>query len=160
MIKYTYTANDKVQSLQISELSGSHTEQTGRCIAHCTGVRLVFAEGVGGNKNEGGSYDVIVNQYNSCHFFVDGPVSRIPAVVDRMVPVPYKIDKLIAQNSSAGEVVVMGLCDSNFSYKQVEKIANAYKKVIEPVNLELSVPPVICFNIRVEVLNSNCAYPR
>jgi hypothetical protein len=116
MIKYTYTANDEVQSLQISELSSSHTEQTGRFIIHCAGGRLVFAEGVGGNKSEGGSYDVGVNQYNSfCHFFADGPVSRIPAVVDRMLSVPYKIDKLIAQNSSAGEVVVMGLCDSNLS---------------------------------------------
>jgi hypothetical protein len=137
-------------------LSSSHTEQTGRFIVHCAGGRLVFAEGVGGNKNEGSSYDAIVNQCNSfCHLFADAPVSTIPAVVDRMVSVPYKIDSLMPQNSFAGEVVVMELCNKFISsYKKVEDIANAYVKVIEPVNLELSVPPAECFNIRAEVLTT------
>jgi hypothetical protein len=120
MIKYTYIAHDKVQSLKIIELSSIHTEQSGRFILHCAGGRLVFAEGVGGNENDGGSYDAIVNQYNSfCHFLADAPESTIPAVVDRMVSVPYKIDPLIPQNLLAGEVVVIGLCNKYISsYKK------------------------------------------
>ena len=89
-------------------MSSGHTEKTGRFIVHCAGGRLVFAEGVGGNENEGSSYDAIVNQYNSFyHILADAPVSIIPAV-DKMVSVPYKIDASIPQLSSAVEVVVMG----------------------------------------------------
>ena len=62
MIKHTYAANVKVQSLQISKLSSSDTKQTGRCIVRSASSLLVFGEGVGGDKNKGGSYDVIVNQ--------------------------------------------------------------------------------------------------
>jgi len=41
------------------------------------------------------------------------PVSRIPAVVERMVvEAPYWMDSLIPQNSLAGKVVVMGLSSS------------------------------------------------
>jgi hypothetical protein len=120
MIKYTYTVNDKVQSLKFIELSSSHTEQTGNSIVHCAGSRLVFAVGIGGKENEGGSYDAIVNPCNSCcHFLADAPVSTIPAVVDKMVSVPYKIDSLIPQKLLAGEVVVMGLCN---------KFISSYKK--------------------------------
>ena len=43
----------------------------------------------------------------------DAPVSTIPAVVDRMVVVPYSMDSLIPQNWFAGEVLVMGLCNLN-----------------------------------------------
>ena len=69
----------------------------------------------------------IVNQYNSLGHFLglaaDAPVSTIPAVVFRMVVVPYSMDSLIPQNSFAGEVPVMGLCslNSESSYKQVEE---------------------------------------
>ena len=50
-------------------------------------------------------------------------MSTIPAVVDRMVVVPYSMDSLIPQNSFEGEVLVMGLHNLNLmsSYKQVEK---------------------------------------
>ena len=53
----------------------------------------------------------------------DVPVSTIPAVVDRMVVVPYSMDSLMPQNSFAGEVPVMGLYNLNIksSYKQVGK---------------------------------------
>ena len=37
------------------------------------------------------------------------PVSTIPAVVERIVVVPYLMDSLIPQNSLEGEVVVAGL---------------------------------------------------
>lgn len=40
-------------------------------------------------------------------------MSTIPAVVDRMVVVPYTMDSLIPQNSFAGEVLVMGLHNLN-----------------------------------------------
>ena len=67
----------------------------------------------------------IVN-HSLCQFLcltADAPVSTIPAVVDRMVVVPYSMDSLIPQNSFEGEVLVIGLCNLNLksSYKQVEK---------------------------------------
>ena len=40
------------------------------------------------------------------------PVSTIPAVVERMVVVPYLMDSLIPQYKLAGEVVVWGLSNS------------------------------------------------
>ena len=55
-------------------------------------------------------------RYNSCcHCLADAPVSTIPAVVAKMVSVPYVMDSLIPQNSFAGEVVVMVLCNLNLS---------------------------------------------
>ena len=50
-------------------------------------------------------------------------MSTIPAVVDRMVVVPYSMDSLIPQNSLAGEVSVMGLHNLSLKsgHKQVEK---------------------------------------
>ena len=87
-------------------------------------------------------------------------MSTIPAVVDRMVVVPYWMDSLIPQNSFEGEVPVMGLCYLNLKSSSINKWKRAHVKVIEPVNLELSVPPVEYFNIRVDVLNNNCTHPR
>ena len=45
--------------------------------------------------------------------FLNAPVSTIPAVVDKMVVVPYLMDWLIPQYALAGEVLVMGLYNLN-----------------------------------------------
>lgn len=73
------------------------------------------------------------------------PVSTIPAVLDRMVVEPYLIDWLMPQYSLAGEVEVMGLSVNNpMSDKAFLTMnINTYMKVIEPVNLLLSVPPQV-----------------
>ena len=117
MIKYTYAADDEGQSLQSRELRRSDFKQTSTSIDLRAGERLVFPEGIGGNKNESGSCDVIVKlSISMCHFLclaADAPVSTIPAVVDRMVVVPYSMDSLIPQNSFEGEVPVIGLCNIN-----------------------------------------------
>ena len=115
MIKYTYAANDEGQSFQSRELSRSDFKQASISVEPRTSERFVFREGIGGNKNEGGSCNVIVNQYNPLCLCLtaDAPVSTIPAVVDRMVVVPYSMDSLMPQNSFEGEVAVMGLCILN-----------------------------------------------
>jgi hypothetical protein len=46
----------------------------------------------------------------------NAPVSTIPAVVDRMVVVPYWMDSSIPQKLFEGETVVMGL--SNLKFKE------------------------------------------
>jgi hypothetical protein len=62
VMKYTYTTNIEVQSLQSCKWSRSDGKQTGMIsIEHPAGELLIFAKGVGSNENEGGSYDVTVS---------------------------------------------------------------------------------------------------
>jgi len=97
-------------------LTRSDSKQTGGSIERPAGELLIFVKGVGSNENEGSSYDVTVSQYYSYrHFLADAPVSTIPAVAARTRVVPYVMDSSIPQYMFAGEVEVMGLCNSNLS---------------------------------------------
>jgi hypothetical protein len=82
MIKYTYVISIDKKTLHSRVLSRRDFKQTGIWVELRAGTRLVSLKGVGGNKRESGSCDVVVNQYNSlCHFLclaVDAPVSTIP----------------------------------------------------------------------------------
>jgi len=81
------------------------------------------------------------------------PVSTIPAVVDKIVVLPYLIDWSIPQNWLAGDVLVIGLYAYIFwdAVLQLSSLLqNTYMKVIavvEPVaeerNLVLSTPPIL-----------------
>ena len=61
----TYTVNVKDQILQVIILSSSDTEQTSVVIKHGASCTLVAVVRLSGKKDEGGSYYIIVNQYNS-----------------------------------------------------------------------------------------------
>ena len=85
----------------------------------------------------------------------------MPAVVDRMVVVPYSMDSLIPQNSFAGEVLVMGLRNLKLrsSYKKVGKVVRESDRASE-FGAVGSTCVIFFLTFGMGFLNNNCTHPR